>query len=75
MTVKQTLRCEWDAHRRQRQLLARAAGYRFQRGLAFCRSLRHATKPVLRTAERHRRGSAEKPQRSWGKALAGRTAQ
>ena len=53
---------------RQQRLLARAAGtarYAFNGGLALCKRLLDAGKPVPHAAELHRQWNAEKPQRSW----------
>ncbi len=68
MTVNQAFRYELDPTVRQQRLLARAAGtarYAFNWGLALCRRLLNAGKPVPHAAELHRRWNAEKAQRSW----------
>ena len=68
MKVNQAFRYELDPTVRQQRLLARAAGtarYAFNGGLALCKRLLDAGKPVPHAAELHRQWNAEKPQRSW----------
>ena len=68
MTVHQAFRYELEPTVRQRRLLAKAAGtarYAFNWGLALCKRLLDAGKPVPHAAELHRVWNAEKPQRSW----------
>ena len=68
MKVNQAFRYELDPTVRQQRLLARAAGtarYAFNWGLALCKRLLDAGKPVPHAAELHRQWNAEKPQRSW----------
>ena len=68
MTVTQAFRYELEPTVRQQRLLARAAGtarYAFNWGLALCKRLLDAGKPVPHAAELHRQWNAEKPQRSW----------
>ena len=68
MTVNQAFRYELEPTARQRSLLAKAEGtarYAFNWGLALCKRLLNARKPVPHAAELHRRWNAEKPQRSW----------
>jgi len=68
MTVNQAFRYELDPTVRQQRLLARAAGtarYAFNWGLALCKRLLNAGKPVPHAAEIHRLWNAEKAQRSW----------
>jgi putative transposase len=68
MMVYQAFRYELDPNKRQRGLLARAAGtarYAYNWGLAWCKRLLDAGKPVPHAAELHRLWNAEKPRRSW----------
>ena len=68
MTVTQAFRYELDPTVRQQSLLARAAGmarYAFHGGLALCKRLLDAGKPVPHAAELHRLWNGEKPRRSW----------
>jgi putative transposase len=68
MTVTQAFRYELDPNMRQRVLLARAAGtarYAYNWGLALCKRLLDAGKPVPHAEELHRLWNAEKPRRSW----------
>ena len=68
MTVNQAFRYELDPTVRQQRLLARAAGtarYAFNWGLALCKRLLNAGKPVPHAAELHRQWNTEKAQRSW----------
>jgi len=68
MTVTQAFRYELDPKARQKRLLAMAAGtarYAYNWGLALCKRLLDAGKPVPHAAELHRQWNAEKPQRSW----------
>ena len=68
MTVNQAFRYELDPTVRQQRLLAGAAGtarYAFNGGLALCKRLLNAGKPVPHAGEIHRLWNAEKAQRSW----------
>ena len=68
MTVTQAFRYALDPTVRQQSLLARAAGtagYAFHGGLALCKRLLDAGKPVPHAAEMHRLWNGEKPRRSW----------
>ena len=68
MTVTQAFRYALDPTVRQQSLLARAAGtarYAFHGGLALCKRLLDAGKPVPHAAELHRLWNAEKLRRSW----------
>ncbi len=68
MTVNQAFRYELEPTVRQRRLLAKAAGtarYAFNWGLALCKRLLNAGKPVPPAVELHRLWNAEKPRRSW----------
>ncbi len=73
MAVPQAFRYELDPTGRQRRRLAQAAGtarYAYKGGLALCQRRLTVGQPVPPAAELHRLWNTEKPQRSWGSAVA-----
>ena len=74
MTLNQAFRYELEPTVRQQRLPARAAGtarYAFHWGLALCKRLLDAGKPVPHAPEPHRQWNAEKPPRSWVYGVSG----
>ncbi len=68
MTVHQAFRYERKPTKQQQSLLARSVGtarYADNWGLALCKSLLDAGKPVPHAMERHRRWNVENAQRPW----------